>query len=108
MRRRHPGLRDHLAGPALAPIQVVLQMQDRLTFALRAHHVASALRRCPEGCLRQSVSLRSAPPTSSLSIALSKALSATIRLSRPLSFSSSLSRLTVSSRAPPYYSFQRW
>ena len=83
-------------------------MQDRLTFALRAHHVASALRCYPEGCLRQAVSLRSAPRTSSLSIALSKALSATIRLSCPLSFSSSLSRLTVSSRAPPYCSFQRW
>ena len=103
-----PGLRDHLAGSALAPLQVLLQMQDCLTFALRAHHVASALRCYPEGCLRQAVSLRSAPPTSSLSIALSKALSATIRLSRPLSFSSSLSRLTVSSRAPPYCSFQRW
>ncbi len=41
------------------------------------------------------VSLRSAPSTSSLRSALSKAMSATIRLSRTFFFSSSLSRLTT-------------
>ena len=104
---RLPG---HLASPALARTEALLQMQDGLALALRAHHVASTLRCCPagKGAAPLAVSFHSAPSVSSLSIALSRAWSATIRLSRPFSFSSSLRRLTVSSLAPPYCSLQRW
>ena len=54
------------------------------------------------GCFQQAISLFSVPSTSSLSIALSSDRSATGFFNCPFSFSSTLSRLIVSSLAPPY------
>jgi hypothetical protein len=67
-------LADGLTGPALRHLELAFQVSDRFTFARRAYHF---------------------PTVISLSIALSKACSATNFLSLPFSFSSSLSRLTV-------------
>ena len=67
--------------------QLVLHMHHGFSFALRAYHFPSA---------------------TSLRIALSSDRSATSFLSRMFSFSSSLSRLTVSSLAPPYSCRHRW
>ena len=64
------GLPDRRAGPALARATALLQMQGRCAYALRAHH---------------------SPSASSVSIARSSGMSATIRFKRPFSLSSSLS-----------------
>jgi hypothetical protein len=74
------------AGPALAHLEDAAQMRHGFTAALRAYHF---------------------PRLISLSISISRVCSATSFLSRAFSFSSSLSRLTVSVFAPLYSLFQR-
>ena len=90
-----PRLHDHLTSPALRHPEGTLKVCDRLAFARRACHLASTLRRCPagKGAAPLAVSLRSAPSTSSFSIALSSDRSATSFLSCVFSFSSAFQSL---------------
>ena len=75
---------NHFADPALGHFEDFLNVCERFSSARRAYDFPS------------------------LRIALSKDRSATSRLSRPFSFSSSLSRLTVSVFAPPNSCRHRW
>ena len=76
-----PGLAHHLAGPALAHLQLLLEMTHGLSFARRAYHFPSA---------------------NSFNAWLSSDRSATSRFSRAFSSFKALCSRTVSTSAPPY------
>ena len=84
---RRTVLPDQLARPPLRHAEHPLQMLDRAAPAGRAHQF---------------------PRPSSFSAWIWSSLSATIRLSRAFSISSSLSRRTSSAFNPPYWARQRW
>ena len=75
------GLARHLAGPALAHLQLLLEMTHGLSFARRAYHFPSA---------------------NSFNAWLSSDRSATSRFSRAFSSFKALYSRTVSTSAPPY------